>query len=230
MTTLVALDPNDYDGTDLSRAHKGSVVVDMVNSLITEANNSAKAGTTPTFADVTLTADAAVAAGSGVTGAETPALRKLVLTLVDTPVVLADNAGVTAYGGLKVADLPEGAILFMGATADLATTLSSAGVNAAWDGDFGLGTVTAASTTPLATTEQDLIPTTATPQAVAGVGTATGQSTATESGVIFDGTGTAKDVFLNFVVDDADHDVTTTACNIIVNGTITLVYALLGDY
>lgn len=188
-------------------------------------------GDTPTLTDVRLTASAGAPAGTGVVGSETPGMRKLTLTLTDTPVVLADNAGVTAYGSLKVADLPEGAILFMGAVINLAVTKSSGGVNADWDGDVGLGTVAANNgATPLAGTEQDLVPNTATPQAVAGATTARAQSTGTESGVIFDGTGGALDVYLNFLVDDADHDVTGTPCDLLCNGTITIVYALLGDY
>jgi hypothetical protein len=36
-------------------------------------------------------------------------------------------------------------------------------------------------------------------------------------------------VYLNILVDDADHDVTSTACNIIANGTITLVWENYGS-
>jgi len=183
------------------------------------------AGTEP------VTAGAGAAAGTGVTAAETAAgMRKVVITLVDAEVPLVDEAGVVAYGGLKIYDMPEGAINFQGATADLALTLDAAGVNADWDGDFGLGTVTATNDATLATTEQDLLPTTATPQATASATTATGQSTGTEVGSVFDGTTTAMDVFLNILVDDADHDVTGTPTNVVVNGTITLYYANLGDY
>lgn len=180
--------------------------------------------------DVELFAEAGTA-GTGVTATETiSGVRKVVLTLTNAVVTMADEAGVVAYGGLKVYDLPEGAILFLGATANLALTLSAAGINADWDGDFGLGTVTASNNATLASTEQDLIPTTATPQASASATTATGQSTATEVATVFDGTTTAKDVYLNILVDDADHDITTTPTNIIANGTITLLYANLGDY
>lgn len=184
---------------------------------------------TPTFTDVAVTADAA-AAGTGVVAtSEQLQVRTLLLTLTDTPVVLADNAGVVAYGSLKITDLPEGYCLFLGAVADLALTKSSAGVNADWDGDIGLGTAAADNSATLTGTEQDLIPTTAIPQAVAGATTGDMASTTTESGVVFDGHTTAKDVYLNILVDDADHDVTGTACNIIVNGTIKLTYCILGD-
>jgi hypothetical protein len=149
---------------------------------------------------------------------------------VDAVVPLVDEAGVVAYGSLKLCDLPEGVILHMGAVLDLDLTLSAAGVNADWDGDVGLGTAAADNTATLTTTEQDLVPSTPTPQAVSSATTANAQSTATEAGAVFDGTTTAVDVFLNLLVDDADHDVTTTPTNIIVNGTVTMHYALLGDY
>lgn len=174
---------------------------------------------------------AGAGAGSGNQASQigTAAMQKTVLKFTNQAIPLTDEAGVVAYGGLKIFDFPEGAILFQGAVADLALTKSSAGVNADWDGDFGLGTVTASNNATLSSTEQDLIPTTATPQAVAGATTAKGKSTATESGQILDGTSTPKDVFLNFLVDDADHNVAGTACNLIVNGTVTLFWANLGD-
>lgn len=155
--------------------------------------------------------------------------RKTTLTFTDVAMALTDNAGVIAYVGTKVYDFPDGAILFLGAKADLALTKSSTGVNADWDGDFSLGTVTASNNASLSSTEQDLIPTTATPQAAAGATTAKGVSTSTEACKVLDGTGTAKDVYLNFLVDDADHNVAGTACNLIANGTVTLHWVNLGD-
>lgn len=172
------------------------------------------------------------AAGTGVTASELVAggvVHQTVLTFADVEIALTDNAGVVAYGGLKVYDFPAGAILLLGAVADLDLTKDAAGVNADWDGDFGVGTVTASNNNSLASTEQNIIPTTATPQASSGATTANGQSTATENAVI-DGTGTAADAFLNFLVDDADHDVGGTPTNLIVNGTLKLTWINLGDY
>lgn len=151
---------------------------------------------------------------------------KTVLRFEDTPIPLVDEAGVVAYGSLKVFDLPVGLILVASAVADLAVTKSSAGVIAAFDGDFGVGSAAAGNNNALAGTEQNIIPTTATPQAVAGATTAKGISTAA---LQLDGTAGAVDVFLNFLVDDADHDVTTTPCNLILNGTLTLIWAIAGD-
>lgn len=175
-------------------------------------------------------ASPAVSPVSGVVSQEFDrSARTLKLTFSDVSIALVDEAGVVAYAGLKIADLPEGAILLQGAVADLALTKSSAGVNDDWDGDFSIGTVTASNNGTLSSTEANIIPSTATPQATSGATTAKGESTSTEAGTIIDGTTTPVDVYLNFLVDDADHDVTTTPCNLIVNGTIEIHYALLGD-
>ena len=153
-------------------------------------------------------------------------LRKTVLTFEDVHFALTDEAGVVAYSGKKVYDFPTGLVTIQGAVADLALTKSSAGVNDDFDGDVGVGTVTASNNGTLASTEQNIIPTTATPQAVAGATTADGVSTAA---VVLDGTATAADVYLNFLVDDADQDVTGTPADLIVNGTLTLLWTNIGD-
>lgn len=155
-------------------------------------------------------------------------LRQTVLTFDDVAFALTDVAATVAYSGKKVYDFPAGSIKIFGATANLALTKSAAGVNADWDGDFGVGTVTASNNATLSSTEQDIIPTTATPQAVTGATTAKGRNAADIAP--FDGTTTAVDVYLNFLVDDADQDVTTTPTNLIVNGTLTITWTNLGDY
>ena len=148
--------------------------------------------------------------GTGVVAtSETMVARQLKLTLTNTPLVLADEAGVVAYGALKIADMPAGAMLILGAVLDLDLTKSSAGVNADWDGD---------------------IASTVTPQASGGATTGNAYSATLESGNVFDGTSSAVDVYLNILVDDADHNVSGTPCNIICNGTLKLSYILLGDY
>lgn len=153
-------------------------------------------------------------------------VNQTIITFTDTAVALADEAGVVAYGGLKVYDFPAGNIIVLGAVANLALTKSSAGVNANWDGDIGVGTVTASNNGTLSSTEQNIIPTTPTPQASGGATTGDAVSTAV---AVLDGTTTAADVYVNLLVDDADHDVTGTACNLILNGTLTLTWINLGD-
>lgn len=173
-----------------------------------------------------------VTAGAATVAATSHALsvQRARLTLTNAVVALTDEAGVVAYGGVKVADFPAGAVCIIGATANLALTKSSAGVNADWDGDFAIGTATAGNDASLSGTEANVIPSTATPQAVSGATTAKGQTTTALSGTIVDGTATAVDLYLNVLVDDADHDVGGTACNILATGTIDITYAMLGDY
>lgn len=152
------------------------------------------------------------------------------LRLANVTVAITDEAGVVAYVGTKIYDFPEGAILFLGASARVDIQTSSAGVNTDWDGDFGLGTVTASNNNSLSSTEQNLIPTTATAQASGGGTVAAGASTSTEAAKVIDGAATPVDVYLNVLVDDADHDVGGTACNFIYNGLVKIKWIQLGDY
>lgn len=169
--------------------------------------------------------------GTGVSAVEygDGIVHKTVVTFLNTTIALTDEAGVVAYGGLKFYDMPEGHVCVIGAVTDLNLTKSSAGVNDDWDGDFSVGTVTASNNATLTSTEANIIPSTATPQAVAGATTADGQSTSTECPAYFDGTATATDIYINFLVDDTDHNVGGTACNLILNGTLTLTWINLGD-
>lgn len=169
----------------------------------------------------------AAAAGTGVAvSSNVVGYTKTVLRFTNTPLALIDTAGVVARCALKVFDLPEGLVHIAGAVLNLALTKSAAGVNADWDGDVSVGSAAAAGDATLSSTEQNIIPTTPTPQAVSGATTAKGISTA---GVMLDGTGTPVDIYLNVLVDDADHDVTTTPTNLIANGTLTIVWSLIGD-
>ena len=177
--------------------------------------------------DTTLITNGAKA-GTGVTVNEivTGVVHHTILTFTNVAVPLVDEAAVVAYGSLKVYDFPAGNIIVLGAVLDTALTKSSAGVNANFDGDVGVGTVAASNNGTLASTEQDIIPTTATPQASSGATTADAISTAV---AVLDGTATAKDVYVNLLVDDADHDVTGTPCNLILNGTLKITWINLGD-
>lgn len=143
----------------------------------------------------------------------------LVLTFANVAVTLADEAGVVAYGGVKIADLPATSGHFgVSAVVDLVITKSSAGVNNDWDGDISIGTVTASNNATLTGTEANILASNSTPQAVSGVCTLlvgnNTQSLLTAQ--------TAQGVFLNLIVDDTDHNVAGTACNLILNGTVFL--------
>jgi hypothetical protein len=217
----------------INQLSKGQVRVgslDLIDDLVVTGTAAISSTLTVTGAQLTGSGVGAKNGGT-VTASEqgNSVVHKTILTLAATPITLVDEAGVVAYGGVKVYDFPAGAILMLGATADLAITKSSAGVNTDWDGDFGIGTVTASNNATLSSTEQNILPTTATPQAAAGATTAKGQSTATENAVL-DGTATAVDAFLNVLVDDTDHNVNGTPCNLLFTGTITLSWVNLGDY
>lgn len=168
----------------------------------------------------TVTGLSAVSYGAG-------PFRYVEVTFQNVAVPLADEAAVVAYGGLKFFDFAEGAVCIVGAVANFNVTKTSAGVNADWDGDFGVGTATASNNATLTGTEQNVIPSTATPQAVSGATTAKGVLTTM---AILDGTTTPVDLYVNFLVDDTDHNVAGTACNLILNGTLSFAYIWQGNH
>lgn len=155
-------------------------------------------------------------------------MRTTEFTFTDVELALTDEPSTVAYGGLKIYDFPQGYIYFQSGCMDLALTKDSAGVDDDWNGDIGVGTATAGNDGTLSSTEQNVIPTTATPTASSGVTTGDCVSTATEHAIV-DGTSTALDLYVNILVDDADHDVTTTPCNLILNGTLVVVWLSMGD-
>lgn len=169
--------------------------------------------------------DTSVAKGTGVSAAASPGTVQKVLTFKNTPVALVDHASTVAFGSVKFWTFEAGQINIVGAVANLVLTKSSAGVNATWNGDFGIGSVAADNTATLSSTEQNVIPTTSTPAAVAGVSSAKGKLL---TAALLDGSVTPVDLYVNLLVDDGDQDVTTTPCNLILNGTVTITYANLG--
>lgn len=148
--------------------------------------------------------------------------KQTIITLTAHPVTLTDEAGVVLYGGTKLYDFPEGLIKISGCVADL-TVAVAGGLNADADGDVGIGTVTASNNATLASTEQNICPTTAIPQLSSSAGTADCQNAADIAPL--DGTTTPVDLYLNFLWDDADHDGGTMT----VSGTVTVTWTNLGD-
>lgn len=136
----------------------------------------------------------------------------------------------TEYQGTKLFTFPEGRVHVLGVTAKLTQTTTSAvasTLNASSTGAVALGTVTA-SNVSLTSTMVDLAPSTAfTSSATINVaGTAVGFALAASAQ--FDGTTTAKEMYLNSAfatTTDVDADATMTW-----SGTITLTWHFLGDY
>lgn len=175
-----------------------------------------------------LAASIGAAAASGNVASESRGIvNKTLLTLTAVGITLADAA---QGGGVKVYDFPEGRILVLGVVGTLTFTTTSvlaSTLNASVTGNWGLGTVVQANGT-LATTEQNLIPTTNfTSSATINVAGST-TSKALAASAQFDGTTTAVDAFLNVGIagaTDIDGDATITA-----TGTILMHWINLGDY
>lgn len=177
---------------------------------------------------------AGAANGSTVVATETALgfLHKTVLTCSATTVTIADDAGVAQYGGVKVYDFPEGMLCIIGAVVTGSLTAGVTGtITDNWDGDVALGTATATTGATLAGTEADILQSVAVSAGASdkiGVVDAVSVATAlTESGARWhDGTATAKDMYLNFVIDDS---ATHTAGTATFTGTIEFVWMKLGD-
>lgn len=149
------------------------------------------------------------------------------LTLNNVPQTVTNG---TEYQGTKIYDLPEGRIHVLGCTATLqqktTSTLAST-LNASVTGAIALGTATA-SNVSLTSTMVDLLPSTAfTSSATINVA-GTAVSAALAAAAQFDGTSTAKDVYLNTAyatTTDVDGNATQT-----ISGTVVLTWVQLGDY
>lgn len=147
-------------------------------------------------------------------------------------VTISDDAGVAQYGGVKVYDFPEGMILTKGAQV---YGILTAGVTGTiidnWDGAVALGTATATTGATLTGTEANIMQSVAVSAGAAdklGVVDAVSVATAlTESGARWlDGTDTAVDMYLNFVIAD---DATHTAGTASFTGTIVFHWEHIGD-
>jgi hypothetical protein len=141
-------------------------------------------------------------AGTGVVAKEhgvAGAIQKTILTFNSVQVTVGNTTG-ASFGSQKIYDFPLGRILILGGRANL--TFNWAGqIVATGSGDFSLGTTATADAT-LGGTDVDLMASTAMLDPfVAGIGTGVGSLVGNTN---FDGTGTAKDMYLNLIVDDAD--------------------------
>jgi hypothetical protein len=154
-------------------------------------------------------------------------VHQTVITCTDLPVTITDDANVAQYGGVKVYDFPLG---LLNTLAAVVSGVLTAGVTGTiidnWDGDVALGTATATTGNTLTGTEADIMPSVAVSAGASdkdGVVAAVSVATAlTESGARWlDGTGTAKDLYLNFLIDD---DVSHTAGTATFTGTITITW------
>ncbi len=166
------------------------------------------------------------------TEANTGVFYKTTLKCTALPITITDDAGVAQYGGAKIYDFPEGVICTLGAVVSGSITAGVTGtIIDNWDGDVALGTATATTGATLTSTEADIMPSVAVSAGAADkIGVVSAASVATalsESGARwFDGSTTAKDLYLNFVIDDDD---THTAGTAAFTGTVTVLWANIAD-
>jgi hypothetical protein len=151
-------------------------------------------------------------------------INKTVLTFTATPITVADDAGVAQYGGAgKVYDMPTGLISFLGCIVDGALTMGATGTFIdAFTGLVSLGTIAATTGATLTSTEADIMASVAVGAATTKVATIAGTSV---GATVVNGTSTAKDVYLNFLITD---DATHTAGTGTFTGTATLLWSNVG--
>lgn len=199
-------------GDELVVGSGGKITIESGGVIVTESGIGAKNGSTVEVVEY----------GNDV-------FHKTVITCTATPLTFGDEAGQGQYGGVKVYDFPLGLICTFGAVINGAVTLSAPAIDA-WNGDIGLG-VEAPTDHQDSTNKTGIVmPKVSTTQASAKVATTDAVSVAaalTESGARWlDGTSTAKDLFLNLLVDDnGAHDNTITGT---FTGTITVLWTNLG--
>lgn len=164
-------------------------------------------------------------ANAGAVVDESVGTIRTTLKLSNQVITMTDATTAGCQGSIKLYDFPACNLLFLGATCDLTVTAGTGGIadTAAVVASVGTAAASNADAT-LTATEADLIPSTAA-TLTAGAGAAKGK-TLTAGVVVFDGTTTAKDAYLNLAIPDAG---STGNDTITVSGTVTLVWANLGD-
>lgn len=147
------------------------------------------------------------------------------LKLSSIGVTVANTTG-ASFGSKKLYDFPQGRISIIGGTSNLSFTWTGEDIAATGSGDYSLGTTATADATLSGTDVNIQASTAMTDPFVSGVGTGSGGFATIAN---HDGTSTAIDLFLNMIIDDAD--VADGASDTVtVSGTITFVWAYLGDY
>lgn len=151
----------------------------------------------------------------------------------DLEVTVTATGAAVGFGSAVLAALPQGNLVFKGAVAYLRFQTEDTDLTATFNGDYSIGT-TADANGALATTEIDIIASTAIGPAVARVTPAARGLTANASGVltnnvtIFDNTDGSLELNLNVLIDAADIT-DDTGATLTVDGVIYLDLSVLGD-
>lgn len=160
------------------------------------------------------------------------AVHKTVLTLVNTPVSVVSVTTGNGVGGTKVYDFPAGYIQNHGCVADLSISIATAKqadfTDGTPEGDIGIGTVAPANADALGTDATDDNFATATAFTMSSY-VDSSVTLPPEASANYNGSSTPIDLYVNVLVDAADIvDGVTT--EVLISGTITVVWSLLGDF
>lgn len=161
---------------------------------------------------------------SAVEGGADP-VHRTVFTLTDLVIAMTDAGEAGCHGGVKIYDFPGGLVSILGAVVDLTVAAGEGGISDTAALIMALGTAASGTDNEaLSGAEADFVPSTAC-ALTGGAGVFKGVSTTSQL-VQFDGTATAKDLFLNAVVPNADSSADDT---LTVSGTITVVWVFVAD-
>jgi hypothetical protein len=167
---------------------------------------------------------------AGVTSSDTKKNAYLAkrLNLTEVSVVMSEaGTGTNGFGGTKIFDFKEGCVNIHGVTMDLKGSFNTNVIANGAGLDLALGTATAIATTGTVThtgTKADLCPNVNVDPFTNGV---TPFQVQLATDVIFDGTSTAKDMYLNVLIDDGDISAAATG---LWSGTVSIKYSVIGDY
>lgn len=161
------------------------------------------------------------------------AFHQTLLTFLALPVVTGNTTAIS-FGSKQIYTFPEGRIhvldnsAYFGRIAFNAEAGGAGDISQTGSGDYSLGTTATADST-LATTDVDLLPSTAMLDPfVAGVGRSNVGSVLV-AGAAFDGTSTAKSMYLNCIIDDAAVADGVSGDNVYFTGWVRTTWIWLGD-
>ena len=139
---------------------------------------------------------------------------------------VANGASGVGWATAVIGDLPEGNILILGACAYVQFTkdATATGIQAAFDGDYSIGSAPTADNA-LAGTEVDIIPSTALGAATAGVSPLARGAQGAQA--VLDNTDGSLELNLNLLIDDANISANDQLLS--ASGTLFLSYIVLGD-
>lgn len=153
-------------------------------------------------------------------------VRKHVIPVVNLSLTASAGVAAVGFGTAVVGDLPEGNILFLGGVSYLQFTTSDTDITTTWTGNYSVGTVPTADNDVADTDEANLIASATLNAATARVSPVTKGTNATA--VVLNNADGSLEINLNLLVADAAFTDSQSA-TFTVNGTIQLVYIVLGD-